>query len=228
MPAGLSALTASALNAGARESFSVSPGGASLSRPLAVADTAAMGESSSLANHFLIAMPTLDDPNFSQTVTYICEHTDDGALGIVINRPADLSLGELFEHMGIEADTGSDTTSSVYIGGPVQRERGFVIHTPPGEWDACMAIDDRIAITTSQDILEAVARGDGPEQYLVALGYAGWSARQLEEEMANNAWLSGPANTQTLFQTPDSERWQAAASLLGVDLSLMSSQSGHA
>lgn len=187
-----------------------------------------MGDSSSLANHFLIAMPTLEDPNFSQTVTYICEHSDDGALGIVINRPSDLTLADLLSHIGIEAGAGVDTEQAIYIGGPVQRERGFVIHSPPGEWDGCMPVDDRIGITTSQDILEAIGRGEGPERYLVALGYAGWSAGQLEEEMAQNAWLSGPADPDVLFERASGERWQAAAALLGVDLSLISSQSGHA
>ncbi len=187
-----------------------------------------MGETQSLANHFLIAMPTLEDPNFSQTVTYICEHKDDGALGIVINRPSDLTVAELFDHMAIEASGDVNTAAPVYIGGPVQRERGFVIHSPPGDWDACMAVDERIAITTSQDILEAAARGEGPEDYLVALGYAGWSAGQLEAEMASNAWLSGPADPEVIFQRDNSERWQAAAALLGVDLSLLSTQGGHA
>lgn len=187
-----------------------------------------MGDTSSLANHFLIAMPTLDDPNFSQTVTYICEHNDQGALGIVINRPAELTLADLFTHIGIESAQDVDTGASVYIGGPVQRERGFVIHTPPGDWDACMAVDDRIGVTTSQDVLQAAAHGNGPDRYIVALGYAGWSPGQLEEEMAQNAWLSGPADPDIIFERDSSERWQAAAALLGVDLSLLSTQGGHA
>jgi putative transcriptional regulator len=187
-----------------------------------------MGDAQSFANHFLIAMPTLEDPNFSQTVTYICEHNSDGALGIVINRPADLTLADLFDHMAIETNAGVDTMAPVYIGGPVQRERGFVIHSPPGDWDACLAVDERIGVTTSQDVLEAAARGEGPTNYLVALGYAGWSAGQLEEEMANNAWLSGPADPDVIFQHDSGQRWQAAAALLGVDLSLLSSQGGHA
>lgn len=187
-----------------------------------------MAHSDSLTNHFLIAMPTLEDPNFSQTVTYICEHNEDGALGIVINRPADLTLADLLSHMEIETSDGVATKQAVYIGGPVQRERGFVVHSPPGEWDGCLAVDERIGVTTSQDILEAVARGEGPDHYLVALGYAGWSAGQLEEEMANNAWLSGPADPAVMFEQASNERWQAAATRLGVDLSLLSSQGGHA
>jgi putative transcriptional regulator len=187
-----------------------------------------MSDSSSLANHFLIAMPTLEDPNFSQTVTYLCEHNDDGALGIVINRPSGLTMADLLPHIGIDATEGVDGDRAVYIGGPVQPERGFVIHYPLGEWDACMPVDDQVGVTTSQDILEAIGRGEGPDRYLVALGYAGWSGGQLEEEMGQNAWLSGPADPDVMFERASGERWQAAAALLGVDLSLISSQGGHA
>jgi putative transcriptional regulator len=181
-----------------------------------------------LTNHFLIAMPQLADPNFFHTVTYICEHNGDGALGIVINRPLDVQLGDILAHMGVEVRERSSTTLPVYMGGPVQPERGFVLHHPPGEWEASLRITDDLAITTSRDILTAIADGKGPRQALVALGYAGWGAGQLEEEMAANAWLSGPADAQVLFSTPDELRWQAAASLLGVDLNRLSGEAGHA
>lgn len=181
-----------------------------------------------LSNHFLIAMPSLADPNFARTVTYLCEHNDEGALGIVINRPSEVSLGELLEHMGIGASAGGIGTTPVFMGGPVQRERGFVLHPPEGEWDASLRVADGICVTTSRDILEAVARGEGPESFLVALGYAGWGPGQLEQEMAENAWLSGPADPAIIFRQRHDERWRAAAALLGVDLTLLSSQTGHA
>lgn len=187
-----------------------------------------MSEHSSLTNHFLIAMPALADPNFSRTVTYVCEHNAEGALGIVVNRPSDLRLGELFEHMEMEVSATDTMDHWVYMGGPVQRERGFVLHSPEGAWEGSMPVSDEVTVTTSQDILEALAQGRGPRHFLVALGYAGWGPGQLEQEMAENAWLSGPANADVIFRHSDSERWQAAAALLGVDVRLMSSDAGHA
>ncbi|PWG61986.1 YqgE/AlgH family protein [Sediminicurvatus halobius] len=182
----------------------------------------------SLSNHFLIAMPSLADPNFARTVTYLCEHNEDGALGIVVNRPSEVTLDELLDHMGIDASGLGTRATPVFMGGPVQRERGFVLHPPAGEWDASLQVAEGICVTTSRDILEAVARGDGPSQFLVALGYAGWGPGQLEQEMAENAWLSGPAAPDIIFERRHDERWQAAAALLGVDLTLLSSQTGHA
>jgi len=181
-----------------------------------------------LTNHFLIAMPSLADPNFARTVTYLCEHNDEGALGIVVNRPSEVTLEELLGHMGIDTASLERGDTPVYMGGPVQRERGFVLHPPEGDWDASLRVADGVCVTTSRDILEAVARGAGPSRFLVALGYAGWGPGQLEQEMAENAWLSGPAEPALMFERPCDERWQAAAALLGVDLSLLSSQTGHA
>lgn len=182
----------------------------------------------SLTNHFLIAMPTLADPNFSRTVTYICEHNEDGAMGIVINRPSDLRLGELLDHLECEGENAAASSRPVYLGGPVQRDRGFVLHRPGGDWDSSLQIAEGISVTTSKDILEAIAQARGPEAYLVALGYAGWGAGQLEAEMAENSWLSGPADPAVIFEREATERWRAAAALLGVDLALLSSQTGHA
>ncbi len=182
----------------------------------------------SFTDHFLIAMPSLDDPNFQRSVTYICEHNADGALGIVINRPTDVSLGELLEHTDIETSITGVADRTVFMGGPVQQDRGFVLHTPGGEWDSTLAVSPQAAVTTSRDILAAIARADGPERYMVALGYAGWGAGQLEQEMAENAWLCGPASADILFDLPVEQRWQAAAALLGVDLALLSSDTGHA
>jgi putative transcriptional regulator len=188
----------------------------------------AMIEPTYLTDQFLIAMPTLADPNFFQTVTYISEHNASGALGLVINRPLHLSLEQLLEHLKIATDRPGLAALPIYHGGPVQPEQGFVLHSPIGHWGATLRVTDRIGITTSRDILQAVARGDGPEYLLVALGYAGWGPGQLERELAENAWLSGPADFDTLFHTPSDRRWLAAAALLGIDLTLLSSDAGHA
>ncbi|HKK13960.1 MAG TPA: YqgE/AlgH family protein [Gammaproteobacteria bacterium] len=179
-----------------------------------------------LTNHFLIAMPTLADPNFSHTVTYICEHNEEGALGIVINRTMDMQVSEILSHLEIET-TGDYPDLPVYMGGPVQQDRGFVLHEPLGHWEATLPVTDSVGLTASRDILAAIARGEGPARQLIALGYAGWGAGQLEQELAQNAWLSGPADSRILFDTPDGERWQAAAALLGVDLNLISGDAGH-
>ncbi|CAK0751769.1 DUF179 domain-containing protein YqgE [Gammaproteobacteria bacterium] len=182
----------------------------------------------SLTNHFLIAMPMLTDPNFSHTVTYICDHNGSGAMGIVINRPLNLRVGEVLEHMKISCSEEKLSQQMIFLGGPVQRERGFVIHQPVGNWEASLIVTDMIAVTSSRDILSALADGSGPRRSLVALGYAGWGAGQLEEELASNSWLTGPADFRILFDTPAERRWHAAATLLGVDLNLLSSEVGHA
>ena len=179
-------------------------------------------------NQFLIAMPALADPNFHQSVTFICEHNEDGALGIVINQPTDIRLGELLDHLDIQTDDTSVADNPVYNGGPVEMERGFVLHQPVGEWEGSLEIADGLALTTSSDILRAIAEGHGPRRYLVALGYAGWDAGQLEQEMADNAWLTSPANPDIIFDTPVQNRWRAAAEQLGVDLDLLSGGAGHA
>lgn len=181
-----------------------------------------------LTNHFLIAMPSLMDPNFHQTVTYICAHNEEGAMGLVINRPMELHLSDVLEQLDIEATAAAVAHMPVFEGGPVQRERGFVIHRPAGVWDAVLRVTDELAVATSRDILAAMARGEGPPQTLVALGYAGWGAGQLERELAENAWLSGPADVRILFELPSEQRWAAAAASLGVDLTLLSTEAGHA
>ena len=187
-------------------------------------------ETTYLSNQFLIAMPSLRDQNFSKTVTYICEHNADGALGIIINRPLELSLKDLLEHLQFEKLPSALAHAPVYSGGPVQQEQGFVIHTPLGAWDSTLQVTDTIGITTSRDILQALAEqhSEAPEQAFLALGYAGWGSGQLEQEMAENAWLSVPASADILFNTPSEQRWQAAARQLGIDLSLLSGQAGHA
>jgi putative transcriptional regulator len=181
-----------------------------------------------LTNQFLIAMPSLADPNFHRTVTFLCAHNSEGAMGIVINRPLSLSLGEIFAHMEIPL-SGSDVhTMRVCQGGPVQKERGFVIHRPPGSWDAVLPVGEDVAVATSRDILTAIASGEGPEEIVVALGYAGWGAGQLERELGENAWLSVPASTDILFEAPFEKRWEMAVQMLGVDLSRLSGDAGHA
>ena len=181
-----------------------------------------------LANHFLIAMPALQDPNFFHGVTYICEHSDQGAMGIVINRPLDVGLGEILEQMNIHSDDAKINAQAVYLGGPVQNERGFILHSPTGEWENMLRIGAEVAVTSSRDILEAIAHGQGPEKTLVALGYAGWGAGQLEQELLDNAWISTPAHSNIIFDLPDDQRWQAAAASAGVDLTRLSSDVGHA
>jgi putative transcriptional regulator len=185
-------------------------------------------EPTDLTGHFIIAMPGLLDENFNHTVTYICEHDENGTFGIVINRETDITLEEVISQMDIKIDPKELHKQSVYLGGPVQQGRGFILHKPLGHWSSTLKINDDMALTTSRDILESIARNEGPKQSIIALGYAGWGAGQLEQELAANTWLSCPAEEQIIFNTPSSKRWQAAADLLGVDLQLLSNESGHA
>jgi putative transcriptional regulator len=173
-------------------------------------------------------MPSMMDPNFHQTVTFICEHSEHGALGIVINRPLGMDLGQVFEQLSLEQSNPDLAASPVMRGGPVQTEHGFVIHESTEKWDATAAVADSIMVTTSRDILSAMAIGNGPKRAVVALGYAGWGAGQLEAEISENAWLSVPATANILFETPFEERWFRAAEILGVDLTTISTEAGHA
>lgn len=187
-----------------------------------------MTQTANLTNQFLIAMPNLADPNFHHTVTYICEHNSDGAMGVVINRPLDLRFGDLLEHMDLGEVIESVKTVPIYQGGPVQPERGFVIHEGLGNWHTTLPVTEQIGLTASQDIIDAIAHGTGPARFLIALGYAGWGNGQLEHELAENTWLSGPADPQILFNTVDAQRWSAAAKLLGIEIGLLSPDAGHA
>lgn len=187
----------------------------------------------SLRNHFLLAMPTLADSGFAHTVTYIFEHSDQGAMGIVINRPIGLTLNDIFAQLNIDVSTDS-ASLPILSGGPVQTERGFVIHStdrerqPKPKWDSSVNMEGGISITTSKDVLEAIAKNEGPQDFLVALGYSGWSAGQLEAELASNAWIYTPVDATVLFHTPYEKRLDSAAKLLGIDMRLMSSDIGHA
>ena len=187
-----------------------------------------MTDTSYLNNHFLIAMPALEDPNFFHSVTYICEHNEQGAMGIIINQPLDIELGEVLAHMQMQNSDTATGHQPVYLGGPVQPERGFVLHHPLGQWDSMLAVTDQVGVTTSRDILQALHDGNGPQHALVALGYAGWAPGQLEQELADNAWLTCPADTAIIFDTPIENRWTAAAASLGIDLSQLSGEIGHA
>ncbi len=187
-----------------------------------------MHSADSFVNHFLIAMPNLRDPNFARTVTLICEHSGEGAMGIVINRTTDLTFADVLDQMNIEAGQSQHLMAPVHIGGPVQSNRGFVVHEPVGHWESTLTVNDELGVSTSRDILVALAENRGPQHCLLALGYAGWSAGQLEREIADNSWLSCPVDRQILFELPPEQRWSAAVARLGVDLASLSSDAGHA
>lgn len=186
-----------------------------------------MSDKDFLKHQFLVAMPSLDDENFVQTVSLLCEHNDSGAIGLVINRPTDLKLGDMMEQMGLEHGALGDE-AIVFWGGPVQPERGFVVHRQPGGWESSLEVGQDLYITTSRDILRAIGQGEGPRDYLVVLGYAGWGAGQLESEILHNSWLNTPVDEQILFRMPARDRWQAATRLLGVDVTQLAGDAGHA
>jgi len=180
-----------------------------------------------LTHHFLIAMPGMVDPNFNGTLTYICDHSAQGALGVVINRPIDLDLSTLFEQIGLPLPERLQR-KTVYFGGPVQTERGFVLHTPPQTFSSTLTVNDAVSLTTSKDVLEAVSQGAGPDKFMVSLGYAGWAAGQLEDELKQNAWLSVAADPQVSFDLAPEARLPAAMKLLGIDFASLSEEAGHA
>ncbi|WP_018604716.1 YqgE/AlgH family protein [Uliginosibacterium gangwonense] len=181
-----------------------------------------------LTNHFLIAMPAMADPNFSRTVAFVAEHGEDGALGVIINRPIDLTIKDLFERVEIPFERADLGTRPVYFGGPVQTDRGFVLHRPSGEWQSSLRVGGDVALTSSKDILLALSAEGQPEDLLISLGYSGWSAGQLEDELAQNAWLSVPADPRIIFEVPAEERFEAAMRLLGIDFANLSNIAGHA
>ena len=188
-----------------------------------------MSNYTSLKNHFLIAMPNLADVNFAQAVTYICEHSEKGAMGIVINYPLTIHLGDILKDLNIHADNQETAKIPIFGGGPIQQDRGFVLHTPDKQkWESTFELSDKLSVTTSKDILEAIANNRGPKKSIIALGYAGWGEGQLEKEIAQNSWISCPANNEILFNTPSQEIWHAAAKLMGVNLKKMSFDVGHA
>ncbi|TAN08647.1 MAG: YqgE/AlgH family protein [Rhodanobacteraceae bacterium] len=183
----------------------------------------------SLAGYFLIAMPSVGDPNFERGITFICQHSEDGAMGLMINRRSDFNLGEVLQQMQMPCERAEVAATPVLTGGPVQPERGFVLHAL-GEhaWESSYRINDGFGVTTSRDILAAMADGEGPSHALVALGYAGWGAGQLERELLDNAWLTVRASDQILFETPLDDRWKAAVASMGIDPANLTSYAGRA
>lgn len=182
-----------------------------------------------LAGQFLVAMPAMVDPHFQGAVVYVCEHGDKGALGLVINRPTELTLARLFDQVALKLEIAVLREMPVYFGGPVQKERGFVLHQPCGAaYSSSLEINAELALTTSKDVLEDVSRGQGPQRMLVTLGYAGWGQGQLEREVADNAWLTVPADVSIIFDLPAKDRFSAALGLLGIDPLQLSGQVGHA
>ena len=181
----------------------------------------------SLANHLLVAMPSLHDPFFSRSVTYVCEHNEQGALGLVLSLPLEATYDELFKHLQIDTN-GHVDERYLLAGGPVDRERGFILHSPLGNWESSLAISDDIALSTSEDILKAIASQQGPEDVVIALGYAGWEQGQLEKEIEENSWLFAPADKDIIFHTRPEERWLKATKLLGIDWTQITEQEGHA
>ena len=187
-----------------------------------------MAASTSLTNQFLIAMPALRDPNFARGVTFLCQHGEDGAMGLLINRLSEYRLGDVLAQMNLASELTGVIDSPVLIGGPMQPERGFVLHSPEVEWESSFRISDHVSVTTSRDILVAMAAGHGPEHALVALGYSSWSPGQLERELRENAWLTAPSSESLLFEVPLESRWEAAAASLGINLAQLASYAGHA
>jgi putative transcriptional regulator len=191
----------------------------------------------SFANQFLIAMPGMVDDNFAGTVVYLCDHTTNGAMGLVINRPTDVNLGDLFDKLDLKLEIQPKASEPVYFGGPVQTDRGFVLHEQSREehathYNSSLRIPGGLAMTTSKDVLQEVADGQGPKRFLMTLGYAGWSAGQLEDEIAKNGWLNVNVPMEELihiiFETPDEYKYQNVLGLLGVDVRFLSSEAGHA
>lgn len=184
-----------------------------------------------LANHFLIAMPSMQDPVFGGAVVYVCEHNDKGVLGVVINKPTDMTMDVLFDRIDLKLVDGlrSNVKSApIMFGGPVQDDRGFVLHSPGGRYSSSLSVTEEVAFTTSIDVLEAVANGAGPQRMLVSIGYAGWSPGQLEEEIARNGWLTVGADAHVLFDLPVEDRYNAAIKLLGIDPLMLATEAGHA
>ncbi len=183
----------------------------------------------SFANHLLIAMPAMQDPAFARTVIYICEHSDEGAMGVVINAPIDMNLKEMVEQAAPGSDVSDAKGSQIIVkGGPVSPDRGFILHYPHGEWEGSMRLNDDFTVTTSKDIVACIGNENGPQKQVIALGYAGWSAGQLDEELTENAWLIVPATHELVFDTPLHDRWNQSIKALGIEPWQLTEQAGHA
>ena len=184
--------------------------------------------STDLTGYLLIALPTLQDSNFEHSVVYITSHSEEGAMGVILNYPSTIALGQVLEQLEIPVSAPAVEEEPVFSGGPVQQEQGFVLHSPERMWEHSLTINDFSALTSSQDILEAIASGQGPAHFRMILGYAGWGPGQLESELQQDAWLTAPAGPQLLFETPFTDLRESAARSLGVDMSLLVQHSGHA
>ncbi|RXZ43592.1 YqgE/AlgH family protein [Crenobacter cavernae] len=182
----------------------------------------------SLSNQFLIAMPGMADPLFAKSLVYLCEHGEHGAMGLIVNKPSGIALAQLFEQIDLPLNDREIATLPVYFGGPVHPDRGFVLHQPAGNWQSSLMVTDTLALTTSKDVLAALGEGTGPAELIVSLGYAGWEPGQLEQEIAQNAWLTVPASTDIIFNLPSEERFEAGMALLGIDPTWLSGDVGHA
>lgn len=181
-----------------------------------------------LTDNFLIAMPSLEDPYFAQALVYICEHTENGALGVIVNRPLDMNLATLFEKIDVKLEDAALARMPVYFGGPVQLDRGFVLHRPVGFWQSTLRVSAEVGLTSSRDVLAAVGSTASPDNILVTLGYSGWDAGQLENELGQNSWLTVPAKASILFDLPPEERLPAAMQHLGISFAQLSDVAGHA
>ena len=181
-----------------------------------------------LSGQLLVAMPHMEDPRFARTVVYICAHSDDGAMGLVVNRLIDnMQFDTLLDHIGLEGGAPQQNFP-IHFGGPVESSRGFVLHSADFIQESTLLIDDDIALTATTEMLRAIADGEGPERCVLALGYAGWGAGQLDEEIQDNGWLLVPADNELLFGGDNDGKWEGAIAKLGIDLSLLSSEAGHA
>lgn len=202
------------------------PEGGERGNPLVLCDNRPM--EMNLTRQFLIAMPGLSDPIFARSLAFVCEHGERGAMGIIVNRSLGMTLSTLFEQIDVDLHRPDLVDLQVCFGGPVQTDRGFVLHQPLGSWQSTLAITDELGLTTSKDVLLAVGDGGGPEQVFVTLGYAGWEAGQLEKEIAQNSWLTVEADPKIIFDLPADERYDAALALLGIDFAMLSEEAGHA
>lgn len=187
-----------------------------------------MGINASLANNLLIAMPSLNDPNFAKSVIYVCEHNEQGTVGLIINRPMNFPLGLVFDQLQIEPKRVESNHLPLLFGGPIQPERGFVIHRPFGGWRSSLALREGVTITTSNDIIRAIATDTGPKDVLVTLGYVGWGDHQLDQEVIDNKWLVCPYKAELLYEVPFAERWEYAGLIIGVKMNQLTSDAGHA
>ncbi|KTC68138.1 transcriptional regulator [Legionella birminghamensis] len=187
-----------------------------------------MAIETSFANQLLIAMPSLNDPNFQRAVIYVCEHNENGTVGLIINRPMQYPLGLVFEQMNIQPLRNEQNYQPLLYGGPVQPERGFVIHRPTGGWRSSLSLRDDVTVTTSNDIIRAIADDTGPKDVLITLGYTGWGEHQLEEEVLTNTWLVCPYKSEILYEVPFAQRWEYAGKILGINMSQLTSDAGHA